>query len=178
MGSYWSCSTPEQHPVIERPDIFSEEEWGDLYNKARALFHTTDTAFDRQQLVKGALRRANKNREFVSLPLACQRSTHNPDYVQWTATAQILGELADPKYSGGNFELKTQHCCTRLLINTTSGHVVRAELMNLLTNEMVSAKAKKYVISAGAVLTAGILFNSQIRPDTGYPALVRPYQTF
>jgi len=37
--------------------------------------------------------------------------------------------------------------------------------MNLLINEMVLVKAKKYVISAGAVLTAGILFNSQIRPD-------------
>jgi len=96
--------------VIERPDIFSDEEWGMLYNKARALFHTNDTAFDhslRQQLVKDTFRRANKKGEFVSLPLACQRSTHNPYYAQWTATAQILGDLADPKYSGGNFELKT-----------------------------------------------------------------------
>jgi pyranose oxidase len=175
MGSYWSCATPEQHPVIERSDIFSNEEWKSLYNKARALFHTTDTAFDhsiRHQLVKDTLLRAHKTREFVNLPLACQRSTRNPDYVRWTGPATILGDLADPKYNGGNFELKAQHCCTRLLIDAASKHVVGAELTDLLTNEVVLAKAKKYVICAGATLTAGILFNSQIRPETGYPALV------
>lgn len=175
MGSYWSCSTPEQHPEIERSDIFSDVEWKELYDKARALFHTTNTAFDnsiRQQLVKDTLLQANKNREFVGLPLACQRSTRNPEYVQWTSTATILGELADPKYSGGNFELKTQHCCTKLFVDAASRQAVGAQLKNLLTNEIVLAKAKKYVICAGAVLTAGILFNSQIRPDNGYPALV------
>jgi pyranose oxidase len=178
MGSYWTCSTPEQHPEIERSDIFSNEEWNDLYDEARALFHTTNTAFDhsiRQEIVKDTLRKASKGREFVSMPLACQRSTHNSDYVEWTATATILGDLADPKYTGGNFELRAQHCCTRLQIDAASRHVVGAELKSLLTNEVLLVKAKKNVICAGAILTAGILFNSQIRPDTGYPAFVRPH---
>ena len=178
MGSYWACSTPEQHPEIERSDIFSDKEWKDLYDEARVLFHTTKTAFDhsiRQEIVKDTLRKANKGREFESLPLACQRSVHNSDYVEWTATATILGDLADPKYHGGNFELRAQHCCTRLHIDAASRHVVGAELKNLLTNEVVLVKAKKTVICAGAVLNAGILFNSQIRPDTGYPAFVRPH---
>ena len=178
MGAYWTCSTPEQHPEIERSDIFSNKEWKDLYAEVKALFRTTDTAFDhsiRQKLVRDTLRKANKGREFVGMSLACQRSPNNPDYVDWTATATLLGDLADPKYTGGNFELWTQHCCTRLHIDAVSRHVVGAELKNLLTNEVVLVKAKKNVICAGAVLTAGILFNSQIRPSTGYPALVRPH---
>lgn len=178
MGCYWSCATPEQHPVIERSDIFSDEEWKTLYDKARGLFHTTNTAFDhsiRHQLVKDTLTRLHTAREFVSLPLACQRSDYNPEYVQWTGTATILGDLADPKYNGGNFELKTQHCCTRLLIDATTNHVVGAELIDLLTNTVVLARAKKFIVCAGTTLTAGILFNSGIRRDTGYPALVQSH---
>ncbi|TGO43264.1 hypothetical protein BHYA_0002g00690 [Botrytis hyacinthi] len=176
MGAYWSCVTPEQHPEIERSDIFSHEEWKILYDRARALFNTTDTAFDgsiRQQLIKNTLRRANGNRKFVSLPLACQRSKQNPDYIKWTSTASILGDLAEPKYDGRDFELKAQHCCTRLIIDADSKQVVGAELKNLVTNEVVIAKAKKYVVCAGATLSTGILFNSGIRPDTGYRALGR-----
>ena len=178
MGAYWTCSTPEQHPEIERSDIFSDEEWKDLYAEAKALFRTTDTAFDhsiRQELVKDTLRKASKGRDFVGMSLACQRSTRNSDYVEWTATATLLGDLADPKYTGGNFELRSQHCCTRLHIDAISRRVIGAELKNLLTNEVVLVKAKKNIICAGAVLTAGILFNSQIRPHTGYPAFVRPH---
>ncbi|KAK0126901.1 hypothetical protein ONS96_006466 [Cadophora gregata f. sp. sojae] len=176
MGSYWTCSTPEQHPIVERSDIFSDEEWQTLYDDSKALLHTTDTAFNhsvRHNLVKSTLCQANKNRQFVSMPLACQRSARNPDYVEWSSTATILGALADPRYAGGNFELKAQHCCKRLHIDATSRRVIAAELVNLLTNETVLIKAKKYVICAGAVLTTGILFNSDIRPDKGYPALGR-----
>ena len=174
MGSYWSCSTPRQQPEIERSDIFSNEEWNELYQKAAELFHTTDVAFDHSichQLVKDALQKANKTREFRSLPLACQRSKRNPNYVQWTATATILGHLADPKYTGRNFDFRAQHCCTRLLIDAASGEIMGAELTELRTNKRFIAKAKKYVICAGAVLTVGILFNSGIR-ETAYPALV------
>jgi pyranose oxidase len=161
--------------MIERSDLFSDEEWKCLYHQARDLFHTTDTAFDhsiRHQLVKEILIRAHKGRHFMNLPLACNRSIHNPEYVRWTSTATILGKYSDPKYGGGRFELKAQHCCTRLLIDSVSKQVVAAELTDLLTNEVILAKAKKYVLCAGAILTAGILFNSEIRPETGYPALV------
>lgn len=175
MGSYWSCSTPEQHPDIERSDIFSGDEWHALYSEAKALFRVTSMAFDhsiRQKIIKDALHAAHQRRDFVGLPLACQRSQRNPDYVEWTSTATILGDLADPSYAGGNFELKAQHCCTRLQIDPTSRQVQAAELKNLQTGEVSFVRAKKYVVCAGAVLTAGILFNSQIRPDTGYQALV------
>lgn len=176
MGCYWSCATPEQHPVIERSHLFSDQEWRDLYGEAKALFKTTDAAFEhsiRHQLIKDALTRAHGDREFVNLPLACRRSTRNPGYVQWTCPATILGDLADPRYSGTNFRLKARHRCTRLLVDTASRQIIGAELTDLRTNDIIIAKANKYVICAGAILTAGILFNSQIRPETGYPALGR-----
>jgi pyranose oxidase len=178
MGSYWSCATPEQHPMIERSDLFSHEEWSSLYGQARALFHTTDREFDhslRHQLVKDTLSRAHKGREVANLPLACQRSTSNSEYVRWTGPATILGELANPTYNGGNFELKAQHRCTRLLLDSASKRIVGAELTDMLTNEVLLARAKRYIICAGAILTAGILFNSHIRSETGYPALVLPH---
>ncbi|KAI1733361.1 pyranose 2-oxidase [Xylaria scruposa] len=176
MGSYWSCATPEMHPELERPDIFSDNEWKDLYDQAKGLFHTSTSEFDhsiRHDLVKETLMRAHKGREFMNLPLACERSKDNPDYVRWTGPARILGELADPRYNGKNFELKAHTCCRRLLVDTVTRRVVGAELTDLLTNETIMAKAKKYIVCGGATLTAGILFNSGIRQDTGYPALVR-----
>lgn len=175
MGSYWTCSTPEQHPDIERSDIFTNEEWEDLYNEARTLFRTTTTAFDgsvRHNIIRNVLGKAHKDREFRSLPLAGQRSELNPDYMEWTSTATILGDLADPKHASDNFQLRTQHCCVRLRIAPASGQVIAAEVRNLLTNETILVKARKYVICGGAVLTAGILYNSGIGPDMGWPALV------
>ncbi|GAB0139046.1 hypothetical protein EsDP_00007262 [Epichloe bromicola] len=146
MGCYWSCATPEQHPVIERSDLFSDQEWRDLYSEAKALFKTTDTAFEhsiRHRLIKDALVRTHGDREFVNLPLACRRSTRNPGYVQWTCPATILGDLADPRYGGTNFELRARHQCTRLLVDTASRQIIGAELTDLRTNDIVIAKAKK-----------------------------------
>ncbi|ETS86185.1 hypothetical protein PFICI_00013 [Pestalotiopsis fici W106-1] len=174
MGSYWSCATPEMCPDVERPDLFTDEEWRELYAKAKALFRTTDTAFDhsiRHQLVKESLTQAHRDRKFANLPLACERNPFDPDRVQWTGPASILGKLADPHLHGGNFELKSRHCCRKLLIDDTSQQVIGAELVDLYTNEVTVAKARFYVICGGAILTNGILFNSGIRPETGYNAV-------
>ena len=178
MGSHWTCCTPEEFPEIERSDLFSDAEWRALYDEARKLFHTNSTAFDdsiRQQLVKKTLREANLGREFISLPLACQRNQKNKDYVEWTASATILGNLAEPNCRSDEFELKAQHRCTRLVTNSSAaqpGQIEFAELKNLLTGDIIYVKARKYVICAGAILTPGILFNSGFTPASQYPALV------
>ncbi|KAF1735903.1 Pyranose 2-oxidase [Beauveria bassiana] len=175
MGNYWTCCTPEQHPILERSDIFSDKEWQQLYHEARALFHTTEHAFDhsmRQKILQKKLRQSFPNREFKGMPLGCQPNESNPDYVEWTSTATILGDLAQPSPGQNNFQVKSQYCCTRLHIDFAQGRVVAAELKNLVENSILLVKAKKFVITAGAVLSAGILFRSGIRPDNGYPALV------
>ena len=179
MGSHWTCCTPREFPGIERSDLFSDAEWDELYDDAERLFHTNNTAFDdsiRHQLVKHVLNDATEHkRKFVSMPLACQRNQPNKDYVEWTATATILGDLASPNYNGSLFKLKTQHRCTKLEIDSTKRQVCGALLKNLLTGEAVLVRAKKYVICAGAVLTPGILFNSGFTPKDGCDALVRAH---
>ncbi len=88
----WALIGVALHPEIERPRLFSNQEWKSLYNEAKALFRTTDTAFDysiRHQLVKDTLIHEHKDREFVSLPLACERSPFNPEHMLSTGPAQI-----------------------------------------------------------------------------------------
>ncbi|KAF2421214.1 hypothetical protein EJ08DRAFT_672993 [Tothia fuscella] len=160
MGSYWSCAIPEQHPTIERSDILTNDEWIILHDHAKTLFDSTDTAFNhsiRHRWVKDTLVRAHQDRTGVNLPLACKRNIRGPECVRWTSPATVLGGLADPE----------------LLIDESSRRVVGAEITDLQTNKVFIAKARKYIICAGVVLTAGILFNSDIRAETGYAALGR-----
>lgn len=82
--------------------------------------------------------------------------------MQWTGPATSLRELANPTYNGGNFKLKAQHQYTRLLLDAASKHILGAELTDVLMNEVLLARAKRYIIYARAILTAGILFNSHI----------------
>lgn len=173
MSAHWTCCTPEQHPVVERSKIFSDAEWTRLYKEAKKIFRTSTTSYDdsiRHQLVKHVLQEATgKTREFTGMPLAGRRSQRNKTYVEWTSTAQILGDLANPDYQGDLFELKPQHQCTQLALDPVTGQIKGALLKDLLQNEHVFVTAKKYVICAGAVLTPGILVNSDL---DGYPALV------
>jgi pyranose oxidase len=107
MGSHWTCCTPRQHK-LERSELFTDDEWDELYSTAEKLFRTNSTSFDdsiRQQLVKHVLGNAYDTRGIVSMPLACDRSAGNNDYVEWTCTATILDDLAKPSYSGDKFEI-------------------------------------------------------------------------
>lgn len=179
MGSHWTCCTPRQHPKIERSDLFSNEEWEKLYARAEHLFGTNSVSFDksiRQQLVKHVLEDAykDKKREMLSMPLACQRAPKdkpNPQYVEWACTATILGELADPCYPGGKFELRDNTQCIKLQLDDQTGHVAWALVKDLMKDQKYFIRAKKYVVCAGAVLTPGILFNSGLADQL--PALVR-----
>ncbi|KAH6889472.1 hypothetical protein B0T10DRAFT_404819 [Thelonectria olida] len=177
MGSHWTCCTPRQHPDIERSKLFSDEKWDELYAELERMMDTNETSFDdsiRQQLVKHTLADAyeNVNREMKSMPLACKRSEKNKDYVEWSCSATILGELADPKYNGGAFELRPNTQCIKLERRDVDGKIQGALLEDLMNARKYLVKANKYVICAGAVLTPGILYNSGFRRDT-LPALGR-----
>ena len=177
MGAHWTCCTPRPHGS-EKSDLFTEEEWNKLYDEAETLFNTNDTSFDksiRQQLVKHVLADAYKkdNREIKSMPLACQRSEINKDYVEWSCSATILGDLADPNYSGPNFEIQPNTQCMGLLrdVNTNPPEIIVAVVKDLLKGGKRLITAKKYVVCAGAVLTPGIMAASGFtRHDL--PALV------
>jgi pyranose oxidase len=150
-----------------------------------AMLDTNDTSFDdsiRQQLVKYTLAKAYEevrrengetfSRQIKSMPLACERK--NKDYVQWSCSATILGkELSDPKYEGDDFEIRPNTQCVRLVRSDLDGTIQWALVEDLMEGKKYRIKANKYVICAGAVLTPGILFNSEFRRDT-LPALVCP----
>ena len=174
MGSHWTCCTPRQHPELERSNIFTNEEWSDLYAKAEKLFNTNQTTFDhsiRHQLVKHVLLDAyNNKRDFTGMPLACTRNELNKEYVEWTCPATILGDLAEPNHDGKHFELRANTQCLKLEIDTATKQVAWVEVLDLLRNKKYRIKAKKYVVCAGAVLTTGILVQSGL--DTELKALV------
>ncbi|KAL2884122.1 hypothetical protein SGCOL_000059 [Colletotrichum sp. CLE4] len=178
MGGHWTCCTPREHKDIERSDLFSDDKWDDLYNRAEKLFWTDRTLFDksiRGGLVKSVLTAAyeKEGRKVLSMPLSGRRSAKNKEFVEWGCTATILGDkLSDPSKEHDNFELRANSQCVRLIVNQASGQVEAAEVENLLGAEKYLIRAKKYIICAGAVLTPGILWNSGGLKDT-LPALGR-----
>ncbi|KUI55651.1 Pyranose 2-oxidase [Cytospora mali] len=163
MGCHWTCCTPRQHE-LERSNLFTEEQWATYYSIAEDLFRTNSTSFDdsiRQQLVKRNLEIAYPGREIRSMPLACKRSTPNNDFVEWTCSATILGKYSEPSPSGSSFEVRPNTQCIQLYHKPEQpGQILGAFVKNILTNKSYIIRARKYVVCAGAVLTPGILFNS------------------
>ncbi|CCT76068.1 related to Pyranose 2-oxidase [Fusarium fujikuroi IMI 58289] len=169
MGSHWTCCTPRQHKGIERSDLFSDSEWNALYSRAEKLFKKTDDAFDdsvRQRLVKRVLTEAYPDREMKSMPLACKRKQGNKEYVEWSCTATILGELSTPEYfyKGEErlFDIRPNTQCDRLEVDAL-GQIHYAVINDLENNKEYYIEAKKYVVCAGAVLTPGILYKSKLK---------------
>ncbi|KAI0378908.1 pyranose oxidase [Hypomontagnella monticulosa] len=188
MSSHWTCCTPRQHP-LERSKLFEEGEWERLYKEAEGLFETNGAVFDdsvRHRLVKrsvtGAIAAENlkmggpkEKRTVKSMPLACKRPHERSPYIEWSCTATILGDLADPDSKKNDlFDMKSEWQCDMLHINLDE-NVDGAIVKDLVKNEEWLVTAKNYVVCAGAILTAGImaqsLFKSGILIETHYPAL-------
>ncbi|KAI0152756.1 hypothetical protein GGR57DRAFT_513365 [Xylariaceae sp. FL1272] len=191
MSTHWTCCTPRQHPR-ERSELFTDDEWDELYSACERLFYTNGAKakFDdsvRQRLVKKALEdyfadQASGGatpREVRTMPLAAQPGGKNSQYVKWSCTSTILGSLADLCTKDPEFEFKSQWQCESLYIDTgkdaESGTVQAAIVTDLVNNESWLVEAKKYVVCGGTVLTAGILakacFQSGLDLKTFTPAL-------
>ncbi|KAI1774533.1 hypothetical protein F4818DRAFT_442033 [Hypoxylon cercidicola] len=182
MSSHWTCCTPRQHP-LERSDLFDDKEWEELYKATEALFDTDQTVFDdsvRHRLVKKVvtdeIHNTGQKRTVESMPLACKQPYEQSPYIEWSCTATILGDLADPSLqSNENFEMKSQWQCDMLHIDLSTGTVDGAIVIDLIQDQEWLITADKYVVCAGTVLTAGImaqsLFKSDIPMETHYPAL-------
>ncbi|KAI0895300.1 hypothetical protein F4806DRAFT_503238 [Annulohypoxylon nitens] len=186
MSSHWTCCTPRQH-LLERSTLFEENEWKKLYSEAETLFDTNDKVFDdsiHHRLVKNVVGTAikdDKDRTVKSMPLACKRPSPSTTYIEWSCTATILGDLAGPDKKDPNFDMKPQWKCDTLHITAPGGKgkVDGAIVVDLVKNEEWLVTAKKYVICAGAVLTAGIMAKSLLESDmpmeNSYPALTMTF---
>ncbi|MEU4300134.1 pyranose oxidase [Kitasatospora aureofaciens] len=168
MGTHWTGATPRHHPVLERYDGISDQEWDGLYGEAERLLRVSAREFDfsiRQHLVTEALRREFSELpdgyQVQSLPLAARRRRDNPRMVHWTGVDTVLGDLAD---GHPLFSLLPQHLCTRLVLDRDGTRIAYAEVRDLNRSETVRVVADNYVVAAGAVLTPQLLHASGIRP--------------
>ncbi|KAK7705818.1 hypothetical protein SLS64_007766 [Diaporthe eres] len=186
MAAHWTCCTPRQYPEVfkdapdkghrERSDLFTDEEWKDLYNEAEGLFNTNDTTFDdsvRHALVRWVLKDAfgpdgAGNREVKSMPLACKHGK-SKNHIEWSCTATILGDKwSKPGVTDKDtlkarpFTVLPQTQLDVMLINDdgNGGAVEGAIIIDLETDEQYLVEAKRYVICGGIVLTAGIMAKS------------------
>jgi pyranose oxidase len=96
--------------------------------------------------------------------LAAQRI--NPGYVRYTGTDTLLGRLAEPD-KHAELKLLQQHRVSRLIYR--GGKVSAAVVRDLVSRNEFTIEADTFVVAAGWVHTAQILWNSWIRP----PALGR-----
>ncbi|KAH6856689.1 hypothetical protein B0I37DRAFT_412600 [Chaetomium sp. MPI-CAGE-AT-0009] len=164
MTTHWTCATPELLKGVERPDIFSDDHWAELYAEAEQLIGTSTTEFDdsiRQQLVKYVLSTSFPDRSVKSLPLACKRDVDNPDFVTWSSSATIFGDITDGAHD--NFTLLSEHLCTSLAFIPGSGADIGcAYVQDLRGNETLEIFAEYFVVCAGAVLTPQILAFCQV----------------
>jgi pyranose oxidase len=184
MANHWTCCTPEPLPGVERPDTFDDAKWKALYTEARELIHTPidaegeGTQFEdsiRQQLVKRHLLKAfeSEKRVFKAMPLACQRRSDNPDWVDWSSSSTVLGHIATDLANQKpveHFSLWAEHQCTDLVRDPNTGNVMGAVVVDLRTKKRKFVTAERYVVCAGAVLTTQILTKSGFKEHL--PALV------
>ncbi|KAI0469202.1 hypothetical protein F4859DRAFT_516145 [Xylaria cf. heliscus] len=176
MSTHWTCCTPRQHPH-ERSKLFTDKQWESMYGDCEQIFNTNKVHPEnsvRHRLVKymleDAFQRDFKNgvkkprqkgpREVRSMPLAGKTNNVNKSYTEWTCTATILNDLADPLSPETRFRLMQQTQCDVLYIDALTGKVKGAIIIDLVNNKEYLVQAKKYVVCGGAVLTGGIVAKS------------------
>jgi pyranose oxidase len=172
MATHWTCATPRQHPVLERSDVYPDEEWDRLYIEGERLLNTHSHEFDgsiRHIVVREALQEEYpelpEGYGVQNLPLAVERRKDNPQFVHWTGTDTVLGPLADGDLDRDPFVLKPEHLCTRLVQSRDGSRIEYAEIQNLVEWQTLHVKASTYIVCCSAYLTPQVLYNSGIRPE-------------
>jgi pyranose oxidase len=172
MATHWTCATPRHHPILERSDVYSDDEWDRLYDEGEKLLNTHRNEFEgsmRHHIVRSALQEEYpelpQGYGVQNLPLAGERRKDNPEFMHWTGTDTVLGPLADGNQDEEPFILHEQHRCTRLVTSRDGSRVEYAEIENLMEWQTINVKANTYIVCCNAYLTPQVLYNSGIRPD-------------
>jgi pyranose oxidase len=170
MATHWTCATPRQHPVIEQSSLLTHAEWNDLYNRGEKLLNTHRDVFEnsiRNTVVRDVLRKTFPHLKAPydpqNLPLAAERNANNDELVTWSGADTVLGDLAVPGTSE-RFKVLSEYRCTKLVPNDNRDGILYAEVMDVINWQPYHVYAKTFVVCAGTVLTAQVLYNSGIRP--------------
>jgi pyranose oxidase len=170
MATHWTCATPRQHPTIERSSLLTEADWNSLYSRAEKLLNTHKDVFEnsiRNTVVRDVLCQTfpelKSPYDPQNLPLAAERSANNDELVKWTGSDTVLGDLAVPR-SSERFKILSECRCTKLVPNENGDGILYADVMDMGNWQPYHVHAKIFVVCAGTVLTAQVLYNSGIRP--------------
>jgi pyranose oxidase len=171
MAIHWTCAIPRHHETVERipfipPQSFKDsnsnevEGWDRLYPEAeKRLNRHTDvhTGSVRHRVLKRVL--AEQGFKVEDTPLAAERI--NADFVRYTGADTILGRLAEPGQSG-TLTILRAHRVSHLIYQ--GGKIRAAVVRDLQKREEKVIHADAFVVAAGWIHTAQILWNSWIRP--------------
>lgn len=163
MAIHWTCAIP-RHEEIERlaEEIIPREELDKLYEQAEKLLDL-HTDVHESSLRHQELKKVLGEYEVENTPLAARRM--NKEYVHYTGADTVLGDLAEPG-QGKTLTLLQEHRVTKLHCEQGADgakKAVSAELRDLRSGEDKVVRAKVFVVAAGWVHTAQILWTSGIQ---------------
>lgn len=170
MGVNWNAVTPRLDPELERWELVPPAAWERAYARAEALLHVHDDLYDgaaRHEVLRAALARhlSGSGRRVISVPVAGRRRADRPELVHWTGPADVLGDALE------HVRVLEQHVVERL--ETRSGRVVAAQVRSLDPWETLQIRAGTYVLAAGPILGAQVLWASGLGGDPEHGALGR-----
>src|SRR5271166_4324103 len=177
MAAHWTCATPRHHPTIERYNGIPADEWDKRYAEAEKLLGTCTDQFDDPTYIRNTVVLETVRTEYSELkhpyevqplPLAVKRRDDNNEFVTWSGTDTVFGDLADGAHRD-LFTLKPQWRCKRLIRRSDGKGIDYAEVEDLIQWKTYHIYADTFVLAVGAILTPQVLFNSQF--DEDLPAL-------
>ncbi|OOC57221.1 hypothetical protein NOSIN_14315 [Nocardiopsis sinuspersici] len=188
MATHWTCAMPEFNEALERTWVDADgkeaeyplgaQELKKGYEHSTTALKRTTEAYRhsaRHQLVKKVLNQ-DAGFQVSELPLAVERrkdqNEHgHQEFVTWSGADTVLGELADPAWKKGSgdadFKLQAEWQATRIELEggsaDSAARVKSVHLRNLRNlNETAEVEAKAYVIACGPILTAQLLYASEL----------------
>jgi pyranose oxidase len=158
MGVHWTCACPspgnaERIPFLPAAD--SEK----AFQKAATLLCVTQHAFPQTPESIAILKTLGTVFKDKLSALACQVDANGNRY--WVGSDVILGEMAEPNYSG-NFEICSETLCRKLLWKGSK--ITGAWVEHLPTGKLQVIESQMAIVAADALRTPQLLWHSGIRP--------------
>ena len=160
MAVHWTCAIPRHNEDLERIKFIPSEDWEDLYAEAELRLNRNTDVFSesiRHKVLKRYLRERNWMVE--DTPLAAKRREDNAEFVDFTGADTVLKDLAEPG-THENFTILPQHRVTNLV--SEGGRVKKAKVREIITGQDRHISADVFIVAAGWLHTAQILWNSEI----------------
>lgn len=161
MAVHWTCAIPRHH-ASERISsaIIPAAELDALYEQAEQLLKLHTDVHSRS-LRHQELTKVLAGYDVQDTPLAAERI--NSEYVRYTGADTVLGELAEPGHSG-TLTVLQEHRVSKF--HHQEGRVTSATIRNLQTKEDRIISAKTFIVAAGWVHSAQLLWHSGIHKET------------